>query len=345
MNIKTVYVEITNQCNLNCATCYNRSGLNRKRIELSFEQIENIIKLFLPYGLKRFLLSGGEPTVHSEFERVLDLIDKYPQITFGIVTNGTNHNKKLLKYLNTRDNLKLQISLDGSCEEQNAKTRGVGNFEKAVNFAKQIHKPKLMPLLKMVISQSNYADVENFCDLALSLGFTPELAFIYKSGNGSDGWSSKELTSIQKLKILKLAERINKEKNTDIFLPICTTRCPLGETLNNLSLCIKVNGSIQPCQSLYSEEYAIGNALSFNEKQFFYKLNHISTLAKRRYEQNFDCNKCILGKICGKGCMAEAINLHNDPMANDGNCDYRKHEFISTYLKESASSKQIINLS
>ena len=204
MNIKTVYVEITNQCNLNCATCYNWSGLNRKRIELSFEQIENIIKLFFPYGLKRFLLSGGEPTLHSEFEKILDLIDKYPQITFGIVTNGTNQNKKLLEFLNTRDNLKLQISLDGSCEKQNAKTRGYGNFEKTVNFAKQIHKPKLMPLLKMVISQSNYTDVEDFCDLALSLGFTPELAFIYKSGNGSDGWSSKELTSIQKLKILKL---------------------------------------------------------------------------------------------------------------------------------------------
>ena len=99
MNIKTVYVEITNRCNLNCATCYNRSGLNRKTSELSFKQIEHIIQSFLPYGLKRFLLSGGEPTLHSEFEKILDLIDTYPQITFGIVTNGTNHNQKLLEFL------------------------------------------------------------------------------------------------------------------------------------------------------------------------------------------------------------------------------------------------------
>ena len=34
MKVKTVYVEITNQCNLNCRTCYNRSGLNRERREL-----------------------------------------------------------------------------------------------------------------------------------------------------------------------------------------------------------------------------------------------------------------------------------------------------------------------
>ena len=333
MNIKTVYVEITNQCNLNCATCYNRSGLNRKRIELSFEQIENIIKLFFSYGLKRFLLSGGEPTLHSEFEKILDLIDKYPQITFGIVTNGTNQNKKLLEFLNTRDNLKLQISLDGSCEKQNAKTRGHGNFEKTVNFAKQIHKPKLMPLLKMVISQSNYTDVEDFCDLALSLGFTPELAFIYKSGNGSDGWSSKELTSIQKLKILKLVERINKERNAGIFLPICTTKCPLEDGLNELSFCIKVDGSIQPCQSLYSEKYTVGNVLFFDKKLFLQNINNISDLARQRCEQDYGCEKCMLNDICGRGCMAEAVNLHDNPFASDGNCEYRKQQFINFNLK------------
>ena len=84
MNIKTVYIEITNQCNLNCATCYNRSGLNRSRVELSFDQIENTLNLFLPFGLQRFLLSGGEPTLHSEFEKILDLIDKYPQLASAI---------------------------------------------------------------------------------------------------------------------------------------------------------------------------------------------------------------------------------------------------------------------
>lgn len=337
MNIKTVYVEITNRCNLNCATCYNRSGLNRKTSELSFKQIEHIIQSFLPYGLKRFLLSGGEPTLHSEFEKILDLIDTYPQITFGIVTNGTNHNQKLLEFLNTRDNFTLQISLDGSCEEQNTKTRGDGNFEKTVNFAKQIHKPKQMPLLKMVISQSNYTDVENFCDLALSLGFTPELAFIYKSGNGSDEWSSKELTSMQKLKILKLAERINKEKNAGIFLPVCTTKCPLSEGLNDLSFCVKVDGSVQPCQSLYSENYTVGNALSFDETLFLHNMEHICKLARRRAEHDYGCKKCILNDICGRGCMAEAVNLHDDPLADDGCCEYRKQQFINIDLKGAVS--------
>lgn len=335
MNIKTVYVEITNQCNLNCATCYNRSGLNSKRKELSLKQIEDIINLFIPYGLQRFLLSGGEPTLHSEFEEILDLVDKYPQITFGVVTNGTNPNKKLLEIINTRKNFKLQISLDGSCEDVNAKTRGVGNFSKTINFAKQVEEPEIRPLIKMVISKQNYSDVESFCNLALSLGFTPELAFIYKSGNGSDGWDNKELSSLQKLKILKLAERINNEKDADIFLPLCTTKCPLGEGLDDRSVCIKVDGSIQPCQSLYNEKYTVGNVLNFNEKIFLNNMNSISALAKQRYSLDFGCQKCMLNSICGRGCMAEAVNLHDNPLADDGNCEYRKQQFINLNLSSS----------
>ncbi len=333
MKIKTAYIEITNRCNLNCVTCYNRSGLNKVTKELSLKQIEDTINLFLPYGLERFLFSGGEPTLHSEFDKILDLIDKYPQLTFGIVTNGTNPNKKLIEYLNSKANFKLQISLDGSSEETNSKTRGKGNFAKTVDFAKQITTPSIKPLLKMVISQNNFYDVESFCNLALSLNFTPELAFIYKSGNGTDGWSNKELSSMQKMSVLKFTQRFNKEKSVDIFLPMCTTKCPLGTTLDELSLCIKTDGSIQPCQSLYSEKFTIGNILSFDANLFLNNLNRISALARQRYEKDFGCKKCIIKDICGGGCMAEAVNLYDDYLSDDGNCSFRKQQFIHLNLK------------
>ena len=48
MNIRTVYVEITNQCNLNCRTCYNRSGLNRTRREISAEELRGVMEVFPP---------------------------------------------------------------------------------------------------------------------------------------------------------------------------------------------------------------------------------------------------------------------------------------------------------
>ena len=340
MNVKTVYIEITNKCNLNCATCYNRSGLNREHRELSCADIEGIIRIFAPYGLKRVLLSGGEPTLHTEFDSILDLPEKYPDISFGIVTNGTNINRKLIDIINTRDNFKLQISLDGSCEDSNAKTRGAGNFSKTVEFARQIHRDTNKPLLKMVISQNNIDDVEAFCELSFSLGFIPEFAFIFKSGNGESEWKNKALSPMQKLKVLKLIERINREQGEDIFLPLCTSGCPIPSGKHEFSLCVKVDGSIQPCQSLYDDRFTVGNVLAFDADAFELNMERIADVAKKRAESDYNCDKCMIKNACGRGCMAEAVNLHGDPLANDGNCEYRKMQFLNMNLKGAMMSDE-----
>ena len=101
MRFQTVYTEITNRCNLNCSTCYNRSGLNKSPQEVSLEQIEYILQRCSEYGATRFLFSGGEPTLHSQFHDLLHLLDHYPQFSIGFVTNGTVHDKEFVAFLNT----------------------------------------------------------------------------------------------------------------------------------------------------------------------------------------------------------------------------------------------------
>ena len=75
-----------------------------------------------------------------------------------------------------------------------------------------------MPLLKMVVSQNNMEDVETFCELAFSLGLTPELSFIRRSGNAEEDWASKALSAMQKQRILKLLMRINLNAGA---IPFC----------------------------------------------------------------------------------------------------------------------------
>ena len=336
MKIKTVYIEITNRCNLNCRTCYNRSGLNRETQELSVSEIEQIMNTLSRYGANRFLFSGGEPSLHSQFHELLDMTKRYPQYSYGFVTNGTNDDPVWIEYLNSLSNLTLQISLDGATEEQNSLTRGKGNFEKAITFAKQIKNPNLKPLLKMVISQSNLAGVEDFYRLALSLGCIPEFAFIYRSGNGSDDWESKTLSVNQKIKVLKQIEELNLKFKTDAFLPKCTVKCPFASPSGDeaLSLCIKPDGSIQPCQTLYDARFTLANTLGFQEQTFLNNLNTILSTAKKRATTDFGCNKCMLKSVCGRGCMAEAFLLTGDPLGNDQNCMYRKIQFLNFDLKK-----------
>ena len=332
MKVKSVYIEITNQCNLNCRTCYNRSGLNRQRQELSIDQIQEIIDIFqTQYGCERFLFSGGEPTLHSEFGALLDLIDSHPDLHFGITTNGTTENEDLLKLLARREDFDLQVSLDGSCEEQNARTRGAGNFEKALSFIRRIHQSSgQKPRLKMVISQQNMDDVAAFYALALELNCTPEFAFIYRSGNGMDNWEEKALPDEQKSRLSRQIEQLNRQFGVEAVLPLCTFGCSFIGSLNALSLCIKVDGSIQPCQSLYNAAYTVGNALAFHATEFESGMERIAFIAQERKKQDYGCERCLLNGHCSKGYMAAAVLLHDDPLADDGDCLLRKISALKT---------------
>lgn len=334
MKIKNVYIEITNQCNLNCRTCYNRSGLNKQKEEISVEFLEKLILTLSEYGADRFLLSGGEPSLHSRFHDILKLTDRYPQFSYGFVTNGTVLDNEWIDYINSHDNLTLQISLDGANEKQNALTRGIGNFEKAVTFAQRINNNNIQKRIKAVISQGNIDCVEDFYRLAVSLGFDPEFAFIYKSGNGSDNWGAKALSAQQKLHILKTVDNLNKEYGIDAFLPLCSGGCPLAFESSALNIAVKPNGSIHPCQSLYDDRFSIGNAFDFSIDETKQKLEIIRSIAKHRTISDYGCNKCLLNSICGRGCMAEAFHLNEDPLANDGSCLYRKSQFLHFNIKE-----------
>jgi len=330
MNIRSIYIEIINQCNLNCKTCYNRSGVNPKTVLLSADQLAQIIKQFVTYGLKRVLLSGGEPSLHPEFDDILELVNQFPQLSFVIVTNGTNPCTKLMDYLNTKANFALQLSLDGASEETNCLTRGDGQFAKAMNFARQINtfEQPFKHKLKMVLSQHNFKDLEEFCHLALSIGFLPEFAFALKSGNVSSYWNDMSLTPQQKLQVLKRIQNFNQSYHTEIFVPSCIYKCSFINGLEELNLCIKCDGSIQPCQTLYDSAHTLANALHYDEAMLYNGLLSFSKTAKERAGCDYGCDKCIINSFCHKGCPGEAWLQHCSLLADDENCQFRKLQFL-----------------
>lgn len=81
-------VELTESCNLKCPMCYSSSGPGGKHA--SFEEITRAIqRLIAVEGRPEVLqLSGGEPTIHPEFERVLDYAVAQPIDIIMLNTNG-----------------------------------------------------------------------------------------------------------------------------------------------------------------------------------------------------------------------------------------------------------------
>ena len=96
MKIDTIYVEITNRCNLNCATCYNRSGMNRETVEIAPETLEMLIETCRPYGLRRLLFSGGEPTLQPDLE---DFIRRVRALGYAVKLDTNGYRPEVLERL------------------------------------------------------------------------------------------------------------------------------------------------------------------------------------------------------------------------------------------------------
>ena len=107
-------IEVTNNCDLKCSTCYAHSGTGEF---LSLEKIEKMLDFFLDseFGNAEILqISGGEPTTHPQIIDIIKLV-----------------RKKKIKYvmLNTNG---LRIASDESFARE--LSQFVGNFEIYLQF-------------------------------------------------------------------------------------------------------------------------------------------------------------------------------------------------------------------
>lgn len=343
MQITNAYFEITNQCNLNCITCYNRSGLNTVRSEFSFSDlIQAIERLHSEFGCTSFAFAGGEPLLYSRLDSLLSYLESHSELQASFVTNGTIHNPNFIRFLHSDPSrFHLQISLDGSCEAINHLTRGPGAFARTLRYLDQAASPDFKPLVKMVLSQNNLSDVEAFYHMAVQHGGTPEFAFINRTGNATDHWETKALSAAQKVHVIKCLDRLNQENpGVEAVLPLCSSICPLADSSRPLSILVKTDGTLQPCQLFYDSSYSFGSILADSADALKAGMERIRQLALARKSCDFACDRCPLKTQCGRGCMAAAFYQCGDPLGDDGDCTTRKLEVLDYQVRKELLSKR-----
>ena len=85
---------ITNQCNLNCYYCCQKTSLTRNRPELSFEDIAGIIKKLPRYAV--IVFSGGEPLCRDDFTQLLQETRRLKRKA-ALLTNGLLLNDDIIR--------------------------------------------------------------------------------------------------------------------------------------------------------------------------------------------------------------------------------------------------------
>lgn len=176
---KQVQIEITNLCNLRCVMCDRWTWIKENTNlggNLTTEKLRELFDDFSRIGVKRVLLTGGEPLLRRDLcELIEHLRRKCLDIT--IFTNGACVTSKAVEALAEARAVVL-FSLDGSCPEVHDEIRGVdGTFRRVVEgvqrLAQVIKKNKTgkgKVMINCVVQKRNIEDLPRHFKLACKLG-------------------------------------------------------------------------------------------------------------------------------------------------------------------------------
>jgi GTP 3',8-cyclase len=93
--LRDLRISITDKCNFRCVYCMPKEVYGREfhflgRAELlTFEEIERLARIFVSLGVRKIRLTGGEPLLRREVERLVAMLATIPGIDLSLTTNGS----------------------------------------------------------------------------------------------------------------------------------------------------------------------------------------------------------------------------------------------------------------
>jgi MoaA/NifB/PqqE/SkfB family radical SAM enzyme len=161
----------TVRCNLKCKFCFQDHA---DRVVLP-PNIEQILERQFPY-LYEFELAGGEPLITSECIRLIQRADpvRYPDLSLGLITNGTAVTEPIVRLLSTRRITWILVSIDAATPETYRKVRGA-DFGKVLHGVRRLNDIRTQHgktwdlKINLIVMRSNMHEAPAFVDLARSL--------------------------------------------------------------------------------------------------------------------------------------------------------------------------------
>ncbi len=93
--VRDLRISVTDRCNFRCVYCMPKEVFGRdyqfleRRELLSFEEIERLARAFVRQGVEKIRLTGGEPLVRRDLERLVDLLARIDDLDLTLTTNGS----------------------------------------------------------------------------------------------------------------------------------------------------------------------------------------------------------------------------------------------------------------
>ncbi len=120
--LRDLRISVTDRCNFRCVYCMPKEFFGRdyrfleRRELLSFEEIERLARAFVAHGVEKIRITGGEPLVRRDLERLIEKLAAIDDLDLTLTTNGSLLPQKA-QALRDAGLRRLTVSLDSLDDE------------------------------------------------------------------------------------------------------------------------------------------------------------------------------------------------------------------------------------
>jgi len=328
-----INLQITGKCNYNCIHCFNAKDNAPLNAELSLPEIENILDQAVDCGIYGVLLTGGEPMLHRDFDKILDAVYNRGMHVFAINTNGFFFKQSLFDHLKKlKADPILKVSFDGTGFHD--WMRGVkGAEERTVEAIRMALTNGFHVLAQVNLNRTNQECIPDTLDMLDRLGVektrlirtseSPRWRF-----NGGESIPISDYYDtvneilreyIQKphkmvVHVWEYVEIIPKDRSFN-FHPLMHVsknylKQPVCLGIRGMAG-INAKGDVYPCLQISGELIRkgiyLGNVFTDGLKKLLTKSNYLDCITmtvEDCIEHNTECRNCEYLRYCGCGCPA-----------------------------------------
>jgi len=320
-------LELTPSCNHGCYHCYNIWKLpdyKPLRQTLDTKQWKFLIdKLYEETKCRHIALSGGEPTLRSDFLEILEYIYKLG-IRTVLITNGSRLTKEIIKGCRERGVTIFELPLLGPNKEiHNEISRG-NTWDELISAIVNIKSMGGRVFIVHVSSKKNISYFEDILKLAIALDTDGMMLNRFNPGGEGVKYMNDLLVTAEEFEVvLGTANRLSYEYRYPVSCSIAIHPCIIdmskypylgtgfcGAGTDRAYYTIGPDGALRPC-------------------------NHTSTVLGDFMTEKFEdminndimkdfvaaippiCEPCPMAKECQGGCKAAAEVTYGSPREMD----------------------------
>ena len=239
-----ILLDPTSACNLHCTGCWAAEYGNK--LNLTFEEIDDIIRQGKELGVYMYIYTGGEPLVRKK--DLIRLCEKHDDCVFLSFTNATLIDEAFADEMLRVKNFVPAISLEGF-EAATDGRRGDGVYNKVIHAIELLKERKLLYGISACYTSQNLDSImsEEFYDKLIEMGVYFIWYFHYMPV-GNDASPELLPTPEQRVEAYQRIRRFRKEKplfamdfqNDGEFVGGCIAG-------GRRYLHINANGDVDPC--------------------------------------------------------------------------------------------------